>query len=349
MIRTHETKDRVYRCLVGLRAAVAQFSPQVRLDSIAPLPNQGKSNIIFRAELKSGVPCVIRTSLNPRRFGYRYFDKEHWIIRQLMSRGILTARLYSEIHEFARVDGGDNAAYYLAEYLEGDEGEQVAKKGTLEQHAVYRTLGAILHAVSEIQCVGFGTSFHSESEAFLLNWPEALDEELTRYGEFSPHINGELNTQQIARFRQRRAALIGVMPEGRLAHGDLNLSNLLLLRDGSAALLDWEQALSTIAPAGNFMLLLYQKLIIGARYSTEELRKIFKKDGLVPELSALLEGHGIAAHEYACSHREITETLLLSRIIPFLSWWQRQIPRVRGEWANAYGAARTLAPLLLPG
>ncbi len=345
-----QNRNRITTCFDSLRNAVREHCGEVLTETIEPLADQGLSNITFRAQLKSGAPCKIRTHYRQSHSGTHVFEKEIWIAKTLSKCGLPSTEIYSGVHEYLLEESGRKAAFYVSEFIPGVPAAELVEHDAAARQNLYRNLGSLLRSIEKINCIGFGSSFTNATNSFTRSWEQSILEECDRYKNCERFLKDELTSNERRCFADRMEELKYLWPEPRLIHGDLSLRNVLQCQDsGELRLIDWEFAYSSAAPVSHFMLVLHKAIVFNRQCNAKKLFQIFYGDGITPELSALLTGYQISPVEYEKVFRRPTESLLASRLVPLLSWWgaMKKDAAVRMYWQNTYHAARGVISQLL--
>ncbi len=109
-------------------------------------------------------------------------------------------------------------------------------------------------------------------------------------------------------------------PTARLTHADLNDTRIIVCPSDLTvqAIIDWEFARSSSAPAGELLQKLFQVFILHNRCNVTEIITTIRGDE-VPELAKpFFTGYRV---HYADRLRHEGETMLLLKAVPFLNWW----------------------------
>lgn len=198
----------------------------------------GLSNFVFEVKHPEG-QFTVRISPDPARLNA--FIKEHWCERTARKAGIPTAEILETGASVIPLP------YAVARKVDGISGDQHT-----ERTAIMKELGALAAKINSIPTKGFGETF---------DWSQ---NELSRNGTFKDYILGEYRydkrveqlersrlcpAETIRELKRVRRDLLSMRPRPVLNHGDLRLKNVIADEAGHIkAVLDWEKAVSNIAP-----------------------------------------------------------------------------------------------------
>lgn len=198
----------------------------------------GLTNYVFAVNHVEG-QFVIRLSPDPERINA--FTKELWATQKVRQIGVPTPEVLAVGNTVVPTP------YMISRRVSGTEATHHPKR--LE---IIREMGRYASLINSIQTHGFGKDFdwHEEKQFTRLSWTDYLDQEWLLADRFRI-----LQEQRMLLSRQLKV-LQRIIDEARkleekpaLNHGDLRLKNVIVDEDGEiAAIVDWEDSLSTIAP-----------------------------------------------------------------------------------------------------
>lgn len=206
----------------------------------------GLTNIVFAINHAEG-QFVIRISPDPDRL--RVYRKELWATQRVRVLGIPTP----EILKVGTVESGE--PYMISRRVSGTEASHHPKR-----LSIIHEIGRHAKEINSIQTNNFGESFDwLDSPLQPRSWSDYLDNEWKAMERLSFLAEREfISKESIERLHSiiEEAKKWNVRPT--LSHGDLRLKNVIVDEDGEiAAILDWEECLSTFAPAWELSIALH--------------------------------------------------------------------------------------------
>ena len=198
----------------------------------------GLTNYVFTINHVEG-QFVIRLSPDPERINA--FKKELWTTQKVRKIGVPTPEVLAVGNTIVPTP------YQIARRVSGTEATHHPKR-----MEIIRELGRHASLINSIQTHGFGKDFdwHDEEQFMRLSWSDYLDQEwlladrLRILEEQKMLLSRQL---EILRAIIDKARKLDERPA--LNHGDLRLKNVIVDEDGEiAAIVDWEDSISTIAP-----------------------------------------------------------------------------------------------------
>ena len=206
----------------------------------------GLTNFVFAINHAEG-QFVIRIS--PEADRLRVYQKELWATRRVRVLGIPTP----EVLKVGTVQSGE--AYMISRRVSGTEATHHPKRLSITHE-----VGFFAKEINSIQTHNFGESFDwLDSPPQPLSWSDFIDNEWNAgerltFLEERGFISKE-RTKQLSSIIAE-AKRMNVRPT--LSHGDLRMKNVIVDEDGEiTALIDWEDCLSTFAPAWELSIALH--------------------------------------------------------------------------------------------
>lgn len=239
----------------------------------------GLTNFVFAINHAEG-QFVIRISPEPERL--KAYQKELWATRRVRVLGIPTP----EVIKVGTVESGE--PFMIARRVSGTEATHHPKR-----LSIIHEVGVFAKEINSIQTHNFGESFDwLDSPPPQVSWPDYLDKEWNANDRLTFLEKHEFITRE--RGKQLRAIVeeakkMNVRPT--LSHGDLRLKNVIVDEDGEiTAIIDWEECMSTFAPAWELSIALHD-------LSIDEKHAFLKGYGLdtadVVAMSPLLKAFNI--------------------------------------------------------
>ena len=239
----------------------------------------GLTNFVFAINHAEG-QFVIRISPEPNRL--KVYQKELWATQHVRSLGIPTP----EILKVGTVASGE--PYMISRRVSGTEATHHPKR-----LSIIHEVGSYAKEINSIQTHNFGESFDwVDLPPRPVSWAEYLDHEwkakerlsfLEEQKLISPAGIEQLNSIIEA------AKQMNVRPT--LSHGDLRLKNIIVDEDGEiTSIIDWEECLSTFAPAWELSIALHD-LSIDEKHAFLEGYDVNESD--VITISPLLKAFNI--------------------------------------------------------
>ncbi len=217
-----------------------------RPSRITPLSG-GLSNFVFEARHAEG-NFVVRIS--PEKDRWNAFVKEHWCERAARRVGVPTAEILEtgvSIIPFP---------YVIARSVDG-----IAGVDHPERAKIVRELGRLAAKINSIRTRGFGETFDWSNNELSRNstFKEYLDDEY-RWEERVETLarTGLCPPPTIKTLRRYCGEMLKIKTRPSLNHGDLRLKNVIADEGGKiVAVIDWDNAVSTIAPHWELSLALH--------------------------------------------------------------------------------------------
>ena len=196
----------------------------------------GLSNYVYVVNHVEG-QFVVRIS--PEAEKTEAFRKELWATQKVREVGVPSP-------EVLAVGTVGDEPYMITRRVTGAEATHHPRR----KHIVHE-IGRYAQVINSIRTTNFGSNFDwTTNGPQHSTWAEYLNNEWQfeqRLGVFAQHKM--LSGQQIQKLRKIKIDSRTMRIEPALNHGDLRLKNVIVDDDGEiAAILDWEDCLSTIAP-----------------------------------------------------------------------------------------------------
>ena len=227
--------------------------------------SSGRTNYVFAINHVEG-QFVVRIS--PEAEKINAFRKELWTSQKVREAGVPSPEVIAV--------GNDIAAepYMITRRVTGTEASHHPRRDRII-HAMGRNAAMI----NSIQTHGFGSNFDWTTDVNHDSWQSYLADEFgleKRLQMFSSNrILPDAELEQLSQIIQR-AGHDGVSPS--LNHTDLRLKNVIVDESGDlAAIIDWEECLSTIAPQWELSIALH--------------------DLSIDEKQIFLDGYGLSNHQ----------------------------------------------------
>ena len=225
----------------------------------------GRTNYVFAVNHLEG-QFVVRIS--PDTENIRNFQKELWTSQKVREAGVPSPEV------IAVGDDLGPEPYMITRRVTGSEATHHPKR-----IRILHDLGRYAAMINSIHTSGFGTDFDWTRDETNATWDAYLEKEFEldkRIQQFSS--NGILPDGAIDRLVEivKCEQTKRLMPS--LNHGDLRLKNVIVDESGDiAAIIDWEECLSTIAPQWELSIALH--------------------DLSIDEKHAFIEGYGLSSRE----------------------------------------------------
>lgn len=227
--------------------------------------SSGRTNYVFAVNHLEG-QFVIRIS--PEAEKIRNFQKELWTSQKVREAGVPSPEV------MAVGDDLGPEPYMITRRVTGSEATDHPKR-----HRIIHDLGRYAAMINSIHTTGFGKDFDWTRQETNSTWDAYLDKEFElekRLELFSTN-----NILPDAEIDQLREIINGVQAKHltpSLNHSDLRLKNVIVDEGGDiAAIIDWEECLSTIAPQWDVSIALH--------------------DLSIDEKHAFIEGYGLSSRE----------------------------------------------------
>ena len=244
----------------------------------------GLSNYVFVVNHVEG-QFVVRIS--PEAEKTESFRKELWATQKVREVGVPSP-------EVLAVGTVGDEPYMITRRVTGAEATHHPRR----KHIVHE-IGRYAQVINSIRTTNFGSNFDwTTNGPQHSTWAEYLDKEWQieqRLNVFAEHKM--LSGHQIRKLRQIIDDTRTMRIEPALNHGDLRLKNVIVDDDGEiAAILDWEDCLSTIAPQWELSISLHD-------LSIDEKHLFIEGYGLdskqVEEMSPLIKAFNIVNYSNA--------------------------------------------------
>ena len=227
----------------------------------------GKTHYVFEARTKEG-DIIVRIGDSNNRL--RNFLKEQWVSREAAARGIPVAEILEVGHELIEFP------YMLTRKLDGKEATDHPDR--LE---ILKMLGKITRSIHTIPTNGFGNEFDWSNNKLSKNitWKDMLENELL----ITERLK-YLGSQKVLD-KNKMDNLVKLFDKIRLwkknpvlNHGDLRLKNVIVNEEGKIlAIIDWDNAFSSIGPYWDFSIALHDLSIDGKEKFLEGYGLDFKE------------------------------------------------------------------------
>lgn len=241
--------------------------------------SSGRTNFVFAINHVDG-QFVIRISPDPERL--EAFLKERWVTEAVRKAGVPSPEVLAV--------GNDISAepYMITRRVTGTEASHHPKRNRIIQE-----MGRFAAMINSIQTTSFGANFdwtnnsvkHRSWDAYLKEEFQ-IDKRLEFFAQQQILPDAALDRLMSTIDASRSAHL-----KPSLNHGDLRLKNVIVDDDGEiAAILDWEECLSTIAPQWELSIALHD-------LSIDEKQLFLEGYGLnnrhIEEMSPLIKAFNI--------------------------------------------------------
>ena len=228
--------------------------------------SSGRTNYVFAINHVEG-QFVVRISPDPEKINA--FRKELWASQKVREAGVPSPEVIAV--------GNDIAAepYMITRRVTGSEASHHPKRAR-----IIHSMGRYAATINSIQTHGFGSNFDwTTDETRIDSWQDYLTNEFElekRLRLFSDNrILPDAEIQQLSQI------ITGVEVNGlnpSLNHSDLRLKNVIVDEGGDiAAMIDWEECLSTISPQWELSIALH--------------------DLSIDEKQIFLEGYGLSSDQ----------------------------------------------------
>ena len=199
--------------------------------------SSGRTNFVFAINHVEG-QFVIRISPDPERLDA--FLKERWVSEAVRKAGVPSSEVLAVGNDVS------SEPYMITRRVTGTEASHHPKRNRIIQQ-----MGRFAETINSIRTTSFGTNFDWTSKGEKHGtWSDYLKEEFQideRFEFFAQQriLPEAMLKRLISTIEASRNA--GLKPA--LNHGDLRLKNVIVDDDGEiAAIIDWEDCISTIAP-----------------------------------------------------------------------------------------------------
>jgi hygromycin-B 4-O-kinase len=197
--------------------------------------SSGRTNYVFAVNHVEG-QFVVRISPEPEKINA--FRKELWTSKKVREAGVPSPEVIAVGNDIA------DEPYMITRRVTGTEASHHPAR-----NRIIHSMGSYAAMINSIQTSGFGSNFDwTSEEKTSVDWQTYLAEELElekRVQLFSSnHILPDAKLQELSQ-------IIAAAPAttASLNHSDLRLKNVIVDESGDiAAIVDWEECVSTIAP-----------------------------------------------------------------------------------------------------
>lgn len=264
--------------------------------------SSGRTNYVFAVNHVEG-QFVVRISPDVNRI--RAFQKERWASQKAREAGVPTPEV---------IEVGNDAVsepYMITRRVTGSEATQHPKR-----RSIVHEMGEYAAVINSILTSGYGSEFDWTSNGKKnKTWADYVEDEFElekRLRFFGKHnlLTGEdlkelSRVIESAKSRRHKASL---------NHSDLRLKNVIVDEGGDiAAIVDWEECISTIAPEWELSIALH--------------------DLTIDEKQAFIEGYGL-------SNREVEEMAPLIKAFNVLNYYQAIQVAIEAEDDKSLDAIR---------
>lgn len=244
----------------------------------------GLSNYVFVVNHVEG-QFVVRISPEPEKS--EAFLKELWATQKAREAGVPSP-------EVLAVGNIGSEPYMITRRVTGSEATHHPRRSHIVQE-----IGRYAQIINSIRTTNFGSNFDwTTNKPQHRTWTEYLDNEWQverRLDVFTQHKI--LSSQQIQKLRKIIDGTRTMRVESSLNHGDLRLKNVIVDDDGEiAAIVDWEECLSTIAPQWELSISLHDLSIDEKHLFVEGYGLDLKQ---VQEMSPLIKAFNIVNYSNA--------------------------------------------------
>jgi aminoglycoside phosphotransferase (APT) family kinase protein len=197
----------------------------------------GKTNYVFAVNHVEG-QFVVRISPDPEKVAA--FKKELWATQKVRGVGVPSPEVLAVGNDIGP------EPYMITRRVTGSEASHHPKRSR-----IVHEMGRYAKIINSIRTRDFGANFDWTSAGTKQHtWSEYLDREFDvekRLGVFSKYKILPARTLKQLRTIIDTTKNLGIRPS--LNHSDLRLKNVIVDEDGEiAAIVDWEECLSTMAP-----------------------------------------------------------------------------------------------------
>jgi aminoglycoside phosphotransferase (APT) family kinase protein len=225
----------------------------------------GRTNYVFAVNHVEG-QFVVRIS--PEAEKIKNFQKELWISRKVREAGVPSPEVLA-----VGSDLGPEP-YMITRRVTGSEGTHHPKR-----NRILHDLGRFAAMINTIHTTGFGTDFDWTTDETNATWDAFLEKEFELDKRL--HLFSSNNILPEAQIKQLQEIITGEQTKRltpSLNHSDLRLKNVIVDEGGDiAAIVDWEECLSTIAPQWELSIALH--------------------DLSIDEKHAFIEGYGLSSRQ----------------------------------------------------
>lgn len=227
----------------------------------------GLSNFVYSVEHDDG-SFIVRANPHPEKLSA--FLKSHSATTRAAALGI-------PVPEILHVSG-EPMPYMLLRKAGGEPGDSHP-----DRLRILHELGRYAALINSLRTVGFGSSFSyaDGSSTIRSNWQEFLQSDIKLSERLTTlRARRMLSGEQITKVQRILEDACGRGRKPALNHGDLRLKNVIVNSKGDiAAILDWEDCLSSLAPEWELSVALH--------------------DLSIDEKHVFLEGYGLRPKDFA--------------------------------------------------
>ena len=254
----------------------------------------GLSNFVFAVNHVEG-QFVIRISPDPEKI--EAFKKELWATQKVREAGVPSPEVLAVGNDLLE------EPYMISRRVTGSEATHHPRR-----ERIVHEMGRFAKIINSIPTKNFGENFDWTTDAAQnLTWSQFIDDEweLDQRVEFFSKL-GLLSNRELKQLQKIIDDSRTLQIQPTLNHGDLRLKNVIVDDDGEiAAIVDWEECLSTIAPHWELSISLHD-------LSIDEKHLFLEGYGVSPEeaedMSALIKALNILnyrdAIEYALEQED---------------------------------------------
>ena len=251
----------------------------------------GLSNFVFVVNHVEG-QFVIRISPDEEKI--EAFKKELWATQKVREVGVPSP-------EVLAVGNIGSEPYMITRRVTGSEATHHPRR-----NRIVHEIGRYAHIINSIRTTNFGANFDwTTNTSKNATWSEYLDKEWEiekRLSVFTKHQM--LSPQQQDKLQTIIDDTRTLHMEPSLNHGDLRLKNVIVDDDGEiAAIVDWEDCLSTIAPQWDLSIALHDLSIDEKHLFLEGYDLSIKQ---FEEMAPLIRAFNIINYSSAIEHAVAT-------------------------------------------
>lgn len=250
----------------------------------------GKTNFVFAVNHVDG-QFVVR--LTPEKERIDAFRKELWASQKAREAGVPSPEVLAVGNDLGE------EPYMIARRVTGSEATEHPRR----RHIVHE-MGRYAQVINSIHTESFGANFDWNNYApKKRTWAEYVDEEweVARKLELLAE-HKILSKQELLKLREIVDDTKTAHIQPSLNHGDLRLKNVIVDEDGEiAAIVDWDECISTIAPQWELSIALH--------------------DLSIDEKHLFLEGYGVSNEEM----KKMAPLIKAFNIINYTGWIERAI------------------------
>lgn len=224
--------------------------------------SSGLTNYVFAVNHVEG-QFVIRISPDPERI--KAFQKELWASQKAREAGVPTPEVLAVGNDVV------SEPYMITRRVTGSEATHHPNR----RHIVH-DMGEYAAVINSIPTSGFGSNFDWTSDKNNVTWDNYLEDEFALQTRLEVFSTNKLLTDEQSKELMRILEGARGRLQTYLNHTDLRLKNVIVDEGGDiAAVVDWEECVSTIAPEWELSIALH--------------------DLTIDEKHAFIEGYGLSA------------------------------------------------------